>query len=38
MTINALTPKNSWLMVIDLMFREDFKIPLNEVWRVVKEE
>lgn len=25
-------------MVIALIFREDFKIPLNEVWRVVKEE
>lgn len=25
-------------MVIALMFREDFKIPLNEVWKVVKEE
>lgn len=25
-------------MVIALIFREDFKIPLNEVWKVVKAE
>lgn len=35
---NALIPENAWLMVIALIFREDFKITLNEVWRVVKEE